>query len=280
MKKSHLTFITILLMVISIVLMAPSVCADCGPKPSVDLIIENPPDGEYYVDLLQTYNDGNYIDEKNFEDYGLNPEMAKIMLNYSDDGWYTRKGGIMDDIINKSNENHLYKFTCDTPAIFKIIIVTEKLDIIVSDEITPRSYNCVITFDVEKCLAGKKAFSEDLADTVTNTLRMFAITFSITLVFEAIVFCCFRIKLNKKGKGAFILTNLITQIFLYIFILILPLLYIPAEIVIPFLEIRMMKKHMTEIKKSRRIACLITSNIVSFIFGTPVLIIFIALHLI
>ncbi|MBR6791648.1 MAG: hypothetical protein IKM49_00810, partial [Ruminococcus sp.] len=72
MSKSRLAFITILLTIISIVLMAPSVCADCGPKPSVDLIIENPPEGEYYVDLLQTYNDGDYIDEKNFEDYGLN----------------------------------------------------------------------------------------------------------------------------------------------------------------------------------------------------------------
>lgn len=280
MRKSRLAFITILLTIISIVLMAPAVSADCGPKPSVDLIIENPPECEYYVDLLQTYNDGSYIDEKNFEDYGLNPEMAKIMLNYSDDGWFTRKGGIMDATINKSNENHFYQFTYNTPHTFKIILVTESLDIIVSDEVTPRSYNCVITFDVEKCLAGEKAFSEDLSDTVTNTLRMFAITFSITLVLEAIVFCCFRIKLNKKGKEAFILTNLVTQVFLYIFLLISPVLYIPAEIVIPFLEIRIMKKHMTEIKKSRRIACLITSNIISFIFGIPVLLFFIALHLI
>ncbi|MBE6856664.1 MAG: hypothetical protein E7500_04460 [Ruminococcus sp.] len=273
MRKSHLTFITILLTIISIVLMAPSVCADCGPKPSVDLYIENPPEGEYYVDLLVYYPDTAKTSPKS-------NSMEDIILSYNEDGWVSRKGGIMDDITNKSNEDHFYRFTYNVPSNFKIIIVTEKLDIIVSDEITPRSYNCVITFDVEKHLNDKKAVSEDLSDTVTNTLRMFAITFSITLVFEAIVFCCFRIKLNKKGKGAFILTNLITQIFLYVFILILPLLYIPAEIVIPFLEIRMMKKHMTEIKKSRRIACLITSNIVSFIFGTPVLIIFIALHLI
>lgn len=280
MRKSRLAFITILLTIISIVLMAPSVCADCGPKPSVDLIIENPPQGEYYVDLLQTYDDFNSLDEENLEKYGLNPEMAKIMLNYSENGWYTRKGGIMDDIINKSNENHFYEFTYSTPPTFKIILVTEDLDIIVSDEITPRSYNCVITFDVEKCLAEEKAVSEDISDSVTNMLRMFAITALITLAIEAIVFCCFSIKLDKKGKGSFILTNLATQVILYICLLISPVLYLPAEIAIPFLETRMMKKHLTEIKKSRRIACLITSNVVSFIFGIPVIFIFVYLHLI
>lgn len=280
MKKSRLTFITILLTIISIVLMAPAVSADCGPKPSVELHIENAPEGEYYVDLLQTYDELNSLDEESLEKYGLNPEMAKIILNYSEDGWYTRKGGIMDDIINKSNENHFYKFTYNTPHTFKIILVTEDLDIIVSNEVTPRSYNSVITFDVEKCLTNEKAVSEDISDSAVQMLRMFVITVAITLVLEAIVFCCFSIKLDKKGKWAFIGTNIVTQLVLYISLIISPILYLPAEIVIPFIEARMMKKHMTEIKKSRRIACLITSNIVSFIFGIPVLVIFVALHLI
>lgn len=267
MKHFKLFVYTAIITILAIVLTAPSVSADCGAKPSIELHIENPPDGNYCVDLLEFYNenpglDSVYTEEKNYD-------MIQTILTYSEDGWHTRQGGIMDSRINKSNPDHTYNFTYMVPSVFKIIIVTEDLQIIVSDKVDPSAYNCVISFDVEKCLAGQNAVTEDISGSSVEMAKMFIITFIFTVIIEAIVFLCFRMKLKEKGIKAFLGANLVTQLLLYILLIISPVLYIPAEIIIPIIELRMLGNIMDCEKKSRKIACIVTANVLSFLLGIP-----------
>lgn len=64
--------------------MPNTVSADLGPKPSVELHIENPPDGLYYVDFLVSCDEPHNIDDFSYElgqpDY--NKKMLKTLIDF------------------------------------------------------------------------------------------------------------------------------------------------------------------------------------------------------
>ena len=77
--------VTIFLLVISLLFPLASY-ADIGPKPSIKLIVLNPPEDEYYLDLLINYESKHSytnIDEE--DEYDEN--MVSILENYNEDGW-------------------------------------------------------------------------------------------------------------------------------------------------------------------------------------------------
>lgn len=285
MKRLRLFVVTAVITMLVMLLTAPAVSADMGPKPSVELHIENPPEGQYYVDLLQDYNENSNLNsvytEELCEEYGLNYDMVQTMFNYSEDGWYPRKGGIMDKAINISDDGHTYNFSYNVPDEFKIIIVTDDLQIIVSPLIKPKAYNCDITFDVEKCMTteAESSVSENHFDTIFSTIIVFLITCGITLLVERFVFFCFRINMKiKDNRRLFYLTNISTQLLLYLFIEISGQLFIPAEIMIFTIEAFLFALKIKEVGKTRIIACTVTANLISALLGAPLFLFLFWIH--
>lgn len=285
MKRLKLIILAAVITMLAVLISAPAVSADMGPKPSVELHITNPPEGLYYVDLLQDYNENSDLNliynEEKCEKYGLNYDMVQTMFNYSEDGWYPRKGGIMDNCINVSVSGHTYNFTYNVPDEFKIIIVTEDLQTIISPLVKPKAYNCVITLDAEKCTTteAESSVSENQLNTILSTIIIFIITCGITIIIERFVFFCFRINMKPKvNKRLFYLTNIGTQLLLYLFIEISGLLFIPAEILIFIIEACLFAFKMKEVGKSRIIACTVTANLISALAGAPLFLFLFWLH--
>src|SRR4051812_37507214 len=70
--------------VVVLLLLANSTAfADMGPKPEVLVKVINPPEGEYYLDLLT--RDANAY--RRLELDGYDPEKVEILKRYEVDGW-------------------------------------------------------------------------------------------------------------------------------------------------------------------------------------------------
>lgn len=61
--------------------------ADMGPKPSITVIVKNPPSGEYYLDLLRCYTNEDkatsYLDKKDQYDQ----TKLSLLDHYDTNGW-------------------------------------------------------------------------------------------------------------------------------------------------------------------------------------------------
>ena len=280
--KKHLSFIAALLLSLIVVYCcAVPASADMGPKPSIELHLENPPEGEYYVDILYEGARGYcFLDEKECAERGLNYEMVQVLKNFDLNGQRPRFGGANsgDNTINKPAE--VYEFTYDAPSRFRIIVVTEALRTIVSPEIEPYSYNSVITFDIAKMGTDKEkhAVREEMGRTVRKTVKVFLVTLAITLFIEWIVFLCHKISFEPQHNAlVFFLVNLLTQIMLYITLIIAYQAEISffrsmfvIEIVIIIVEVALLRRFLKDVDKTRVGSATVTANIVSALLSLPV----------
>ena len=264
--KKHLSFIAALILSLIVVYCcAVPASADMGPKPSIELHLENPPDGEYYVDILCEGARGYcFLDEKECAERGLNYEMVQVLKNFDLNGQRPRFGGANsgDNTINKPAE--VYEFTYDVPSRFRIIVVTEDL----------------ITFDIAKMGTDKEkhAVREEMGRTVRKTVKVFLVTLAITLFIEWIVFLCHKISFEPQHNAlVFFLVNLLTQIMLYITLIIAYQAEISffrsmfvIEIVIIIVEVALLRRFLKDVDKTRAGSATVTANIVSALLSLPV----------
>ena len=273
MKKFYLGFITILLTALTMLTAAPSVYADCGPKPSVQIKVENPPEGDYYIDFFVE----GYIDQ-----YSGDDDLLAFLYSYNEDGYRARLRGSdgLGKGPEKSNSSHTYDFFYITPDEFKIIIVTEDLHTIVSPLIKPRALNTRITFDASACTAKEDngAVTEHIITFLPVTIFLFILTCSVTLLSERLVFLCFRIKMKNNGNfRIFFLMNIATQLFLYVVLELsaytsvsYDIVLMAAEIIILAAEACLFAFKMKDSSKLRITLCTISANLFSAV-GVPLI---------
>ncbi|GFN34431.1 hypothetical protein [Tepidimicrobium xylanilyticum] len=115
-----------------------TVKADIGPKPSIKLIVENPPEGKYYLDLLIDYEMSHSytnVKEKDLDDINV----YNILKNYKVDGWRPAlvtgtKVPLFGELTGKiENDTMVHSFSyLGVPDRFKVIIVKESGEVVVS----------------------------------------------------------------------------------------------------------------------------------------------------
>lgn len=270
-----------LLILIVFILVLPSIAyCDAGPKPSIEIIVKNPPEIEYYLDLLVDYEGENLYPNIREEDkYSAN--MYNILKNYKSDGWRPAmatgtKVPIFGDIIGKRiGENMVHSFSyIGVPDKFKIIIVTADGETIVSENIVKRkAFNSKVYFDYNT----KKLRETSI---VLAYIKQFLTTYPTTLLIEGLILLLFGFSLKKNWKSL-VLINLITQVLLTFIIfgamykqgsMAAILFYIPFEIIILIMEAKLFKKYLVDHSESRRVAFAIVANIVSFLVGVVAMI--------
>ncbi len=272
MKRLLVLFI----MLIIISLMFPFVSyADIGPKPSIKLIVLNPPDDEYYLDLLIDYDKRNIYTNIHEVDE-LDKNMVSILEDYNEDGWRPALvTGTKVPLFGKltgqrEGDNMVHNFSyLGTPDRFKVIIVEKSGNVTVSkDIIERRAFESTVYFDY----ATKKLWE---TSAIPAYIKQFTMTFAATLIVEGIILVLFRFSLKKNWK-LFIGVNLLTQILLTLIVfsamyfagsMAAFLIYIPFEIVILVIESKLYKKYLLEHSPRIRISYAIVANIVSFIIG-------------
>lgn len=270
MKK----FLSVLLISMSILLAFPlQAYADSGPKPTLKIIVENPPSEEYYLDLLIDYPNANYswLDKEKF-----NPEKLELLNSYRDGNW--RPALVTGTIVPMSSSGLIGKVNGTTmihdfgyigvPNKFKIIILTNDNKIISSKEVNTYTFDSVVYYD----------FETNKVKT-TSSLGFFALKFLgtciLTLIIEGFIMLFFKFSIKKNWK-VFLSINVVTQLLLYICLLLITarssLMYylttiIPIELLILIIEAVYYSKKLKEHSIIRRINYAVVANILSFILG-------------
>ncbi|NMA83223.1 MAG: hypothetical protein GX962_05095 [Epulopiscium sp.] len=258
------------------------VYGDVGPKPSLEIIVKNPPQTEYYLDLLVDYKkDHLYQNIRNKEVYS--EKMYHALESYYVDGW--RPALVTGTSVplnghligNQDGNNMIHKFSyVGVPDRFKLIIVTANDETIISDNIINRkAFNSTTYFDCKT----KKLTESSL---IIAYLLQFIATCSITLLIEGLILLLFSFSIKKNWKP-FLAINVLTQILLTLVIFSTMyfsgsfaaiLLYIPFELIILIIEIILFAKYLTQHSKARRITFAIVGNMISFLLGLVALLYF------
>lgn len=252
--------------------------ADTGPKPSLHIIANNMPDEMCYMDLLINYSsDHNY---QNIDDLtGYNENMINALKQYSDDEWRpamitgTRvplHGNIICDIQNGSSDMH-YSYV-GVPDLFKIIVVTQSNQIVVSDVIERKAFQSTVYFDFKSGDAYEKTLT-------SSYVSQFSMTLISTIIIELLVLLLFGFSVRKNFK-TFILVNVFTQVLLTGVVLRSMLLggtltaligYFVFEIVIIGIEMMLFSRFLSEHNKLRRKVYALVANLASFGVGLLIL---------
>ena len=254
------------------------VSADMGPKPSIELKLENPPDEVYYVDLLLSgRRNGNMkSDVSEAKEFVLKEYPGEVgvfsrICDHFDGEWRPRLGNGHSVEVFRCNDKHTYKFDYDNvPKNFKVIISTKSGEVMVSDECHVKAYNSTVTYDVSSGEILETSKAEAETKHYIEVALMFAATLLMTLLVEFVVVRRFKYPLsNRTNVLTVLLTNIVTQMFLYISIEFLGLHFLIAEAIILVVEAVVF----AVLLKPRNIAnglwCAAAANIASFLAGVP-----------
>lgn len=207
-------------------------------RPTVELQIINPPDAHYYLDILidadyladvSDIEHDYYVRENALDRSGLvkgsDPALADILAAYNENGWTARLHGLDGGAaaVIEANSTHRYLLTDSAPKHFKVILVTADGQTIISEPVTVKHFAAEVVFDAKNNVISEKTITKALGTHLGKTSLLMLCTFGCTLVIEGLILLLFfRRHMNKRNICIFVLTNFLTELFLYTMMLLLP----------------------------------------------------------
>lgn len=275
-KKAFLVFSIVFLSLFPV-----TVSADMGPKPKLTVIVKNPPEDEYYLDLLVNY-DLPLCDNLTEPIKVLDKEKIELLTEYNENGWYSvlvhgtryTVWGKLTGEPCKEGRKHTFGYF-GLPDQYKIMIVTPENKVIVTRTILKKSYVSVVTYDYET----GEVIEDQGISLAWTCIKQFLMSFVCTLILESVVLLLFRFKTTHVLR-VFFMTNLITQVFMT-FVLSTALLMfgifasyvvlLGVEIVIAITEAIVYTSLFKEGTKTKRVAYAITANLISGLAMLPLM---------
>ena len=284
MKKLWRCFFICIIVVINFSIATNVVKADNGPKPTLKIIVVNPPEDEYYLDLLVDYevNDGyTWLHEEEY-----NKEKIELFKSFRVGNWrpalLTKTRAPMNGklIGTREGDKVIHEFGYTLPDKFKIAILNSDNKIRVSSEVILNTFNSTIIYDYKNnSIINENEIDKNgaLIGTINEMLssKGILLTCLLTLLIEGIILILFRFSIKNNVKS-FILINIFTQVLLYIVLILLvnkfsyklfaPTL-ISMEVIILIIESVLFAKYLKEYTVKRRVIFSIFANIISFFSG-------------
>ncbi len=272
-----------LLLVIVINVFPIIAVADAGPKPSLEIIVKGIDNNNYWLDLLVT-------DESSYSWLELadeERETVKKLAEYEDEeGFHPAllvgtRVPLSGELKGEKNPDNTYSHNFSyvgTPELFKIAILTEDNNLIISDLIHRKHFNSIVKFDLTDENLKEDILSAGKAKEIIPIWRMslgFISRLLLTLVIEIGIALLFGFTIKNSGK-TLLKTNILTQVLLNIAILWINLSYgmfaalfifLLMEILIIIFETIIYAKYLTEKPIGRRIVYGILANVASLIAG-------------
>jgi len=276
MKSANFKHNRVVMLILAVSVMLPfvwsvPVYADFGPKPSITIVVKNPPAETYYLDLLiQEQKANNSLDDERDQ---YDPVKFGLLENYRDGDWVPALvHGTNIPLFGKLTGSrqgadmvHTFSYF-GTPERFKIIIVTPDNRVVTSGELARKTFQMTLTYDYQTGAVSQRSI------VVTYLVQIFS-TLIPTLLIEGLLLLLFGFSLRRFWRP-FLLVNLATQIILTASLgtaaitqglFAAYLLAFPVELGILIIEAiaftRLLKQH----GKGRRIAYAIVANIFSLI---------------
>jgi hypothetical protein len=252
---------------------ATPVYADFGPKPAITIIVRNPPDGEYYLDLLIQEDKINTSLAEERDQYDA--VKFKLLEDYNEDGWTPALvHGTAIPLFGRLTGSrqgramvHTFSYF-GTPEQFKIIIVTPEKQLVVSRELLRQTFHLTLTYDYETGAINQRSiFAAYLLQIVSTLLP--------TLLIEGLLLILFGFSL-RQNLWPLLLVNLATQVLMTATLgataisqgmLMAYLLFVPIELLVVIIESVAYSMLLKQHRKRRRVGYAITANLVSGIAG-------------
>ncbi len=276
MKKKKI-IIVIILLVISM-FFPKTVFADRGPKPSIDIKIENLETTNYIIDLFVYDENGDNYNSK--ADYnggdGLEEKYIKKLHSMNLDGWISEstrweKYALFAECAGNIYHEHTFSYF-GTPTRYKIIIINNETDELkVSEEIIRKEFNSSIKVDYETMSYSNDRKSDNNNEinyiendsNIWKTLAIGIIDIIITIVIELLI----ALLLNTGNYKIIVLTNFITNLLLQLLLLLLvndyKLAFIIGEILVIISELIMYLLTFKKCSKLKIAIYCISANIVT-----------------
>ena len=281
MKKQKRCAACILLIFLMAAVFSVSVLADFGPKPKTTLILENPPEGVYYLDLLiPSYDREPYSNLTDEERAHYRADMLAVLEAYRDEnGWHPALAvgtsvplfGVLTGTPGEKGTVHTFSYF-GVPDTYKIVVVTEDLQVYMSDVIHKTVFQETLTIRLTD------SDTVQVVNTPSRALmyiKQFALTFLPTIAIEFLILLLFRIPM-KKNLGVFFGVNLVTQLLLTVImtrtlmtsgLISAYFILAPLELVILAMEFAAYFLLLRDVKKSRRAGYAVVANLVSAVAG-------------
>lgn len=282
MKRTHLRrrlFALTSLLFLTFLLILP-VSADMGPKPRIDITVENPPTGDYYLDLCAVPRAGGelYSDLSDEELAALPPAAYDALLAYNDEGFRAMLtagttgaplfGRLTGERQPDGTARHTFSYH-GTPTEYRILVVLPDGTAKAGETVHRDTFRQTVTFDYA---TGHVKVETSV---VGGYLTQFATTLLGTLLLEGVILLLFGYALRKHWKP-FLLVNLVTQIGMTAFTgtalifsgeMSAHAAFILAEIVIFIAEAVAYAFLLRDHSRARAVAYAIVANLVSAGFG-------------
>ena len=290
LRNSLILFLVILMCV---VMLGSVVRADSGPKAAVNITIQNPPSGTYYVALLENRDSRPADNDRPAagvaeEDYWI----SDMLYEYEEDGFYMYfYGGGASSLTSseKMGVPNFVNYHYMVPSTFKVVIVTPDGNMKVSNAVTRKAFDAEFIYDyAENTLTEVNVYNNYIPRLITES----AIYFVITLIVEGLLLLCFGL-FRLKNLIPFVMINVITQALLFGFNAgarywepVFPYyfwMWIGMEFIILVIELlwyrNRLKNKKDKVSALRNTLYCITANVVSACIDIPVLIIVTSMHL-
>lgn len=252
----------LVLIVLFFVIFPTYIFADSGPKPSIEVKVENINTTNYVLDLFVLDATGlNYSEEANYNGAGLSDEQIEKLHSLNFDGWIsesTRWGPylLMSQCGGNSNYKNYFGYF-GTPKIYKIVIINyDTNDIKISDVIKRKDFNSQVTIDYNNM---KVVSKNNSIKTIIKGLVVLLLTVGI----ELLIALLFKIKDYKTIAIA----NLITNIWLQILLLVFVYHYFPAlffgEIIVIITELIVYLFKIKDVSKKKIVIYCLIANLLT-----------------
>lgn len=291
MSKTRRRLLLLPLALCFFLLSAPAARADMGPKPSLTLIVENPPEGEYYLDLLVD-GDGQHQNLTGEKLDALDPEKLALLKEYDAGGLHAALASgtrvpLFGNVTGvKEGGAMVHRFSYHgVPEKFRVVIVTPDNQVLVSQAVEKTVFQQTMTMDYGTMEVDSSPRPDNrdyygtnmqfhLQSPVLSYLLQFLSTCIPTLLIEGLLLLLFGYSFKKSGKP-FLKINLLTQLLLTLVTALAGglnavvgmIVIVPAELAVTWIEAAYYTRRLTEKSRGRAAAYAVCANVLSAAAG-------------
>lgn len=278
---------SLLLLLLALTALTVSALADNAPKPQLTVLVENPPQETYYLDLVAegpagedgsalswTYSDQEIAD--------LDPALLSALTAAVPEGCHacTVQGGsgapLYGDLLGRELRpgvrSHTF-FYSGVPTDYQILVVTESGETWLSPPCARRALQSSVTVDWE-------ARTVTVPSAARSYLLQFLCTLLPTLLLEGAVLLLFGYR-QRRSFLTFLWVNLLTQGAMSLYLAVrlttggfsgwILFAYVPMELAILLAELLLYRRFLPEQGKTRATLYAVCANLASALLGWALL---------
>ena len=254
-----------IILIVCLLILPLKVRADIGPKPSIDVKVDNLKTSNYLIDLFVYDKDGkDYSSEKSYNGEGLTEEQITKLYELNYEGWIsesTRWSSYLLFADCAGNKDHTHHFSYfGTPTKYKVVIINNDTgEIKISDEIVRKDFNSSITIDYKTM--------DTISKKSNNSILMSLIALILTIIVEVLIAHLFKTGYYKIITITNIITNLCLQIFLLLMANKLLLAFIIGEVIVIVCELLIYLYRFKDLSKFKIALYTMCANVTTIIIS-------------